>query len=179
MLFLWCFASPPRRPKRRPSGPKTPPRAPQEAPRGRQERPRRPQEEPKRPQEPVKRAQDPPRSPQKAPKEHLPKDNCANQCCRYRRDRRRQKTFSPRCSRQGTGGRRCSPLGEAIRRTPRRGEVTACQIASRRCRVGQRCQDLCKSCLHIAADRLWRSFFTPLESPQEGCAFRRSGPRGA
>ena len=75
MLFLCCFGSPSRRPKRRPRGPKTPPRGSrrrprgsqtppksvQEAPRGRQERPRRPQEEPKRPQEPVKRAQDPPR----------------------------------------------------------------------------------------------------------------------
>ena len=69
MLFLYCFGSPPRRPKRRRRGPKTPPRAPQEAPRGPQERPRRPQEEPKRPQEPVKRAQDPPRSPLKAPKD--------------------------------------------------------------------------------------------------------------
>ena len=122
MLFLCCFGSPPRRPKRRPRGPKTRPRAPREAPRGRQERPRRPQEEPKRPQESVKRAQNPPRSPQKDPTEHYPKDNCPYQCCTYRRDRQRQNTSNPRRSRKGTGGRRCSPLGEAIRRPPRRGE---------------------------------------------------------
>ena len=70
MLFLCCFASPSRRPKRRPRGSKTPPRAPQEAPRGSEERPRRLQEDLKRPQEPVKRAQDSPRSPQEAPKRH-------------------------------------------------------------------------------------------------------------
>ena len=125
MLFLSCLGrsqvaltapkTPPRRPKRLP-------RAPQEAPRARQEGPRRPQEEPKRPQEPVKRAQDPPRSPQKARKEHYPKDDCADQCCRYRRDRQRQNTSYLKGSKQGTGGRRCSPLGEAIRRPPRRGE---------------------------------------------------------
>ena len=62
MMFLCCFGSAPRRPKRRPSGPKTPPRAPQEAPRGRQERPRRLPEGLRRPQEPPKRAQDLPRS---------------------------------------------------------------------------------------------------------------------
>ena len=128
--------TPPRRPKRRPSGPKTPPRAPQEAPRRRQERPRKPQEEPQRPQEPIKRAQDPPRSPQKARKEHYHKDDGAHQCCRNRRDRQRQNTSSPRGSKNGTGGRRCSPLGEAIRRPQRR----------------RRCQRRVRSTLKVAQE---------------------------
>ena len=90
-----------------------------------QEHPRRPQKQPKRPQEPVKRAKDPPRSALKAPKhtkdldKHYRQDNCAYQCCRYRRDRQRQNTSDPRGSKKGTGGRRCSPLGEAIRRHPK------------------------------------------------------------
>ena len=96
IIFLYCFGTAPRRSKRRPSAPQTPPRAPQEAPRGRQERPRRPQEQPKRPQEPVKRAQDPPRSLQKDRKEHYPKDDCAYQCCRCRRDRQKHNSSTPR-----------------------------------------------------------------------------------
>ena len=67
MIFLCCFGSAPRRPKRRPRGPKTPPRAPQEAPRGPQERPKRLQEGLKRPQEPVKRALQLQRCPAKMP----------------------------------------------------------------------------------------------------------------
>ena len=168
MLFLCCFGSPPRRPKRRPRGSKTPPRAPQEAPRGRQARPRRPKEEPKRPQEPVKRAKDLSRSPLKAAKhtkdleKHNPQDNCGYQCCRYRRDRYKSKTLHPRRSSEWSGGRRCSPLGEAIRRPPRTGRSTACQTPRRNCRSGQKSQDLSNRSLHLTAKLLWRSFLTPL-----------------
>ena len=153
ILCLCCFGSPPRRPKRRPRGPKTPPRAPREAPRGRQEHPRRPQEEPKTPEEPVKRAQDPPRSPQKARKEHYPKDDCAYQCCRYRRDRQRQNTSDPRGSKKGTGGRRCSPLGEAIRRHPKGRSVSIrnFEIVFRLRRI-QRIRRLCRKRIQTRSD---------------------------
>ena len=93
--------------------------SPQEAPRRPQESSMRLQESLKRPQEPVKRAQDPPRSHQNTSKEHYPKDNCAYQCRRYRRDRQRQNTSNPKGNKKEAGGRRCSPLGEAIRRHPK------------------------------------------------------------
>ena len=51
MIFVSCFGSPPRRPKRRPRRSKTSPRAPQEAPRAPQEAPRGPQETPRAGQE--------------------------------------------------------------------------------------------------------------------------------
>ena len=54
------------------------------------------------------------------------------------------------------GGR--SPLGEAIRRPPRRGEVPACQTHNRGCRSRQSCQELSRSSLHLAANLLPRSF---------------------
>ena len=50
MLFLCCFGSPSRRPKRRPRGPKTPPRGPKTPPRAPKEAPRSSQDRPKRPQ---------------------------------------------------------------------------------------------------------------------------------
>ena len=56
-------------------------------------------------------------------------------------------------------------MGEAIRRPPRRGEVTACQTNVRGRRSGQHCQELSISCLHLTAYLLWRSFLTPLYPP--------------
>ena len=94
-------------------------RLPKGMPKGTQEAPKSAPGEPKTPQKLVKRAQDPPRSPQKTRKEHYPKDDGAYQCCSYRRDRQRQNTSNPRGNKKGTGGRRCSPLGEAIRRHPK------------------------------------------------------------
>ena len=133
IIFLHCFGrlqvgprgaqEAPRPPQ---DGPKTLPRRPKRPPSA----PRRSHEEPKRPQEPVKRVPDLPRSPLKAPKDtedasdsekHYPQDNCAYQCCRCRRVRQRQKTLHPRRSSDWPGGRRCSPMGEAIRRPDRRG----------------------------------------------------------
>ena len=117
--------------KRLQDPPKRAPRSPKSAPRGSkrpQEHPRRPQKQPKRAQEPVKRVKDPRRSTLKPPQhtrdldQHYRQDNCAYQCCRHRRDRYKPKTLHPRRSSEWSGGRRCSPLGEAIRRPPRRGE---------------------------------------------------------
>ena len=108
--------------------PKRPQDPPKSAPRGSkrpQEHPRRPQKQPKRPQEPVKRVKDPRRSTLKPPQhtrdldQHYRQDNCAYQCCRHRRDRYKPKTLHPRRSSEWSGGRRCSPLGEAIRRHPK------------------------------------------------------------
>ena len=84
-----------------------------------------------------------------------------------------KKLWTRKGRKQGTGGRRCSPLGEAIRRPPRRGESPACRIARRGPKI--LAIDLC-ILLHIFFGGV---FGPPLGPLQEGCAFRRAAPRGA
>ena len=140
IFFFPCFDCRFGRPQIVSRGAQQAPGSPQECRKSVQEAPESapggPQEEAKRPQELVKRGQDRPSSPLKAPKDteevsdtekHYPQDNGAYQCCSDRKDRQRQKAFHPRRSSDWPGGRRCSPLGEAIRRPPRSsGRSRAC-----------------------------------------------------
>ena len=68
-------------------------------------------------------------------------------------------------------------MGEAIRRPPRRGEVTACQIHPAKSQRPPKFGELCKKSLPNAANLLWRSLSNPPIPPRDRRAFRKSGPK--